>query len=117
MDRKVVASMSSPMALRVVVTVWGDSGWQDDWREMGSAGDETRETLGTEAGSSVDKLMLDIVGVIVVLAEDVITEILVLERMGVHRMAAMAGFEFVKFVSGVRRVADKTGEVEWGQLG
>jgi hypothetical protein len=73
--------------------------------------------LGAEAGSSMDKLMLDIVGVVVVLAEDIVTKVLMLERVGVCRMAVTAQFEFVKFVSSVRRVADKTGEIEQGQLG
>jgi hypothetical protein len=41
---------------------------------MGSAGKETQDTLIPEAGSSIDKLMLDIV-VIMVLAEDVIAKV------------------------------------------
>jgi hypothetical protein len=40
MDCRVTVLMSSPMALRVVVTVQGDSGWQSDQRKTGSAGDE-----------------------------------------------------------------------------
>jgi hypothetical protein len=42
---KVVMSMPSPMALRVVTTVWGDSGWQLDRGQMGSVGEETHDTL------------------------------------------------------------------------
>jgi hypothetical protein len=62
--------------------------------------------LGAEAGSSMDKLTLDIVGVIVVLAEDVITKVLVLKGVGMCWMAAVTWFEFMKFVSSIRRVAD-----------
>jgi hypothetical protein len=65
------------MVLRVVTTVQGDSGWQLDWGQSGSTGEETQDTLQLLADSSMDILMLDIV-VIVVLAEDVITEVGVL---------------------------------------
>jgi hypothetical protein len=41
---------------------------------MGSVGEETQDTLQLEAGSSVDKLTLNIV-VVVVLAEDVVAEV------------------------------------------
>jgi hypothetical protein len=74
---KVMVSMSSPMALRVVATVQGESGWQLDWGQSGSVGEETQDTLQLAAGSSVDRVMLDIV-VVVVLAEDVIAEVGVL---------------------------------------
>jgi hypothetical protein len=67
-------------------------------------------------GSSVDILMLDIV-VIVVLAEDVVTEVGVLESMCVHWMAAAARFELVKLVSCVWRVADESQQVERCQDG
>jgi hypothetical protein len=57
--------------------MWGESGWQLDQGQSGSVGEETQDTLQLLAGSSVDILTLDIV-VIVVLAEDVITEVGVL---------------------------------------
>jgi hypothetical protein len=62
------------MALRVVTTIRGESGWQLDQGQSGSVGEETRDTLQLAAGSSMDILTLDIV-VIVVLAEDIITEV------------------------------------------
>jgi hypothetical protein len=73
-ERSITASMLSPMVLRVVMTVQGESGWQLDWGQSGSMGKETRDTLQLLAGSSVDILMHCIV-VIVVLAEDVVAEI------------------------------------------
>jgi hypothetical protein len=76
-ERSITVSMSSPMALRVMTTMQGESGWQLDQGQSGSTGKETQDTLQLVAGSSVDILMLDIV-VIVVLAEDIVTEIGVL---------------------------------------
>jgi hypothetical protein len=38
---RVIASMSLLMALRVVVTMWGDSGRQLDFGQMGRVGKET----------------------------------------------------------------------------
>jgi hypothetical protein len=76
-ERSITVSMSSPMALRVVTTMQGESGWQLDWGQRGSTGEETRDTLQLLAGSFMDILMLDIV-VIVVLAEDIVTEVGVL---------------------------------------
>jgi hypothetical protein len=75
---KVITSMSSPMALRVVVTVWGNSGWHLDWGQTGRVGEEACDTLWFPAGLSVDILMLDISGVIVVSTVEVTAEILVL---------------------------------------
>jgi hypothetical protein len=71
-------------------------------------GEETQDTLQLVAGLSVDILMLDIVD-IVVSAEDIITEVGVLECMGVHWMTVASRFELVKFVSCVWRVADESG--------
>jgi hypothetical protein len=55
----------------------------------------------------MDKLTLDIVGVIVVLTEDIVAEVLMFERVGMSWMAMATWFEFMKSMSGVRRVADK----------
>jgi hypothetical protein len=41
MLHKVMALTLSPMALRVVVTVQGDSSWQVDFGQMGRVGEET----------------------------------------------------------------------------
>jgi hypothetical protein len=38
---RVMASKSSPIVLRVVVTMWGDSGRQFDFGQMGRVGEET----------------------------------------------------------------------------
>jgi hypothetical protein len=73
---KVIASISSLMVLRVVVTVQGDSGWELDFGQMGRVGEETCNTLQLMAGLSVNILMLDIVGVIVVLAVEVVAVVL-----------------------------------------
>jgi hypothetical protein len=78
MLHRVIASISLPMALSVVVTVWGDSGWQFDFRQMGRAGKETQDTLWLMAGLSMDILMLDIVQVIVVSTVEVTAEVLML---------------------------------------
>jgi hypothetical protein len=61
-----MALMSLPMVLRVVVMVWGDSGWELDFGQMGRAGKEACDTLQLAAGLVVDILMLDMVWVIVV---------------------------------------------------
>jgi hypothetical protein len=98
--------MSSPMALSVVVTVWGDSGWQLDFGQMGRAGEETRDTLQLMAGLSMDILMLDIVQVIVVLAVEVMAEVLMFQRVSVSRMTVSSRDKIVKLVSCVQQVAD-----------
>jgi hypothetical protein len=56
----------------------------------------------------MDILMLDIV-VIVVPAEDVITEVGVLKSMYVGQMATSPWFELVKLVSHVWGIADESG--------
>jgi hypothetical protein len=58
---RVIALISSPMALRVVVTVQGDSGWQLDQGQTGKVGEEACDTLWLVAGLSMDTLMLDMV--------------------------------------------------------
>jgi hypothetical protein len=78
-----MASMSSLMALRVVVIVQGDSGWQLDWVQTGRAGKETCDTLQLTAGLLVDILTLDIVWVIVVSAVEVTVVILMFQRVSV----------------------------------
>jgi hypothetical protein len=72
MPHKVMALISLPMALRVVVTVQGNSGRQFDFRQTGRVGKEPCNTLGVMVW---DILMLDITGVIVVLAVGVNTEV------------------------------------------
>jgi hypothetical protein len=57
----VIALMSLLMALRVVVTVWGDSGWQLDRGQTGKVGKEAWDTLQLMAGLSMNILMLDMV--------------------------------------------------------
>jgi hypothetical protein len=103
----VTALISSLMALRVVVTVQGDSGWQLDWGQTGKVGEEAHDTLQLMAGLSMDILMLDIVWVIVVLAVEVAAEILMLQRVSPSWMTASSRDEIVKLVSGVRWVADQ----------
>jgi hypothetical protein len=76
---KVTASMSSPMVLRVVATMCGESSWQLDQGQSGSVGEETQDTLQLVAGLSMDILMLDIVGVIVISVVEVVAEVLVLQ--------------------------------------
>jgi hypothetical protein len=57
------------------------------------------------AGLLVDILMLDIVWVIVVLAVEVVAEILVLQRVSVSWMTASSRFEIVKLVGCVGGIA------------
>jgi hypothetical protein len=45
MFHRVIVSISLLMALKVVVTVQGDSSWQLDWGQMGSVGKEACNTL------------------------------------------------------------------------
>jgi hypothetical protein len=82
---------------------------------MGSAGKEARETVGPPAGSSMDKLTLDIV-VIVVLTEDVVAEVRMLKRMGMSQVTVTAWLELVKLVSGVWGVPNQSREVEGSQV-
>jgi hypothetical protein len=56
------------MALRVVVTVWGNSSWQLDHGQTGRAGEEAHDTLQLAAGLVVDILMLDMIWVSVAVA-------------------------------------------------
>jgi hypothetical protein len=76
MFHRVMASTSLLMALRVVVTVWGDSSWQLDFGQMGRVGEEAQDTLWLCTGLLMDILTLDMVWVIVVLAVEVTTEVL-----------------------------------------
>jgi hypothetical protein len=107
MLRKVIMSMSLPMVLSIVVTVWGNNGWQLDLRQMGRVGEETWDTLQLTAGLSMDILMLDIVWVVVVLAVEFIAIVLVFQRVSMSQMTASSRDEIVKFVSCVRWVADQ----------
>jgi hypothetical protein len=75
---RVIALISLLMVLRVVMTVQGDSGWELDWGQMGKVGEEAWDILQLTAGLSMDILMLDMIWVIVVLAVEVIAEILML---------------------------------------
>jgi hypothetical protein len=56
----------------------------------------------------MDILMLDIV-VVVVLAEDIVTEVGVFKSMCMRRMTAMTGFELVKLVGCVWGIVDEGG--------
>jgi hypothetical protein len=40
-EHSITVSMSSLMVLRVMATVQGESGWQLDWGQSGSVGEET----------------------------------------------------------------------------
>jgi hypothetical protein len=53
-------------------------------------------------------LTLDMV-VIVVLAEDIVTEVGVLKSVCVHQMTAIAGFELMKFVGHIWGIVDESG--------
>jgi hypothetical protein len=92
------------MALRVVATIRGDSSWQLDWGQSDRAGEETQDTLWVLTGLSVDMLMLDIVGVIVISAVEVVAEILMLQRVSVSWMTMSSWPELMKLVSHVWRV-------------
>jgi hypothetical protein len=107
-EHNVTASMSSPMALRVVATMQGESGWQLDQGQSSSAGKETQDTLQVPTGLSVDILMLDIVGVIVILAVEVVAEVLMLQSVSVSQMATSSGLELVKLVGCIGRIAYKS---------
>jgi hypothetical protein len=56
--------------------------------------------------------MLDIVGVIVILAVEVVAEILVLQRMSMSQMTMSSWFELVELVGGVGRIAYEGSQVE-----
>jgi hypothetical protein len=103
------------MALSIVVTVWGDSGWQLDFGQMGRAGEETQDTLWLMAGLSMDILMLDIVGVIVVSAVEVTAVVLMFQRVSVSQMTVSSRDRIVKLVSCVRWVVDQIFQFEGSQ--
>jgi hypothetical protein len=65
--------------------------------------------LELAAGLSMDMLMLDIVGVIVVLAVEVVAEILMLQGVSVSWVTAGPWFELVKLVGGVGGIAYESG--------
>jgi hypothetical protein len=104
---RVIASISSLMALRVVVTMQGDSSWQLDWGQTGSVGKEAHDTLWLAAGLLMDILMLDMVWIIVVLAVEVVAEVLMFQRVSPSQMTASSRDRIVKLVSGVRWVVDQ----------
>jgi hypothetical protein len=107
MFHRVMALMSSPIVLRVVVTMWGDSSGQLDFGQMGRAGEETQDTLWLLAGLSVDILMLDIVWVIVISAVEVVAEVLMFQRVSVSRMTASSRDKIVELVGCVWWVVEK----------
>jgi hypothetical protein len=100
-----MALMSLLIALRVVVTMWGDSSWQFDFGQVGRVGEEAQDTLQLMAGLSVDILMLDIVWVIVVLAVEVVAEVLMFQRVSMSWMTVSSRDKIMKLVSGVWWVA------------
>jgi hypothetical protein len=103
---RVIALMSSLMALRVVVTVWGNSGWQFDWGQVGRAGEETCDTLQLVTGLLVDILMLDIVWVVVVPAVEVAAVVLMLQRVSISQMTVSSRGEIVKLVGCIQWVTE-----------
>jgi hypothetical protein len=107
MPRRVIVSISSPMVLRVVVTVQGDSGWQFDWGQTGKAGKEAHNTLWLAAGLLVDILMLDISQVIVVSAVEVTAVILMFQRVSPSQMTVSSRDEMVKLVGHVGWTVDE----------
>jgi hypothetical protein len=107
MPHMVIVLISSPMVLRVVVTMQGDSSWQFDWGQTGKVGEETHNALQLVAGLLVDILMLDMVQVIVVLAVEVVAVILMFQRVSPSQMTVSSRDEIVKLVSGVRWVANE----------
>jgi hypothetical protein len=104
---RVIVLISLLMALRVVVTVWGDSGWQLDRGQMGKVGEEACDALWLAAGLSMDILMLDMAWVIVVLVVEVAAEVLMFQRVSPSWMTASSRDKIVEFVSGVRQVPDQ----------
>jgi hypothetical protein len=105
---RVMVLMSLLMALSVVVTMWGDSSCQLDFGQMGRAGEETQDALQLAAGLSMDILMLDMVWVIVVLAVEVVTEVLMFQRVSVSWMTVSSRDKIMKLVSGVGQIADQS---------
>jgi hypothetical protein len=101
MLHRVIASISLLMALSIVVTVQGDSGWQFDFGQMGRVGKETCDTLWLMTGLSVDILTLDIVWVVVILAVEVAAEVLMFQRVSVSWMTVSSRDEIMKLVSHV----------------
>jgi hypothetical protein len=110
-----MALMSSPIALRVVVTMQGDSSRQFDFRQMGRVGEETQDTLWLTAGLLVDILMLDIVWVIVISAVEVTAEVLMFQRVSMSQMTASSRDEIMEFVSGVQQVTEKVFQFKGSQ--
>jgi hypothetical protein len=98
-----MASMSLLMALRVVMTVQGDSSWQLDLRQMGRVGEEMCDTLRVLVW---DILMLDIIRVIVVLAVGVDTEMRMFQRVSMSWMAVSSRDKIVELVGHVGWIAD-----------
>jgi hypothetical protein len=92
------------MALRVIVTVWGNSSWQLDLGQTGSVGKETQNTLWLMAGLLVDILTLDIVWVIVVSTVEVMAEVLMFQRVSVSWMTASSRDEIMELVGCVWQV-------------
>jgi hypothetical protein len=73
---------------------------------MGRAGKETRNALQLTTGLSMDILMLDIVGVVVISAVEVMTEVLMFQRVSMSQMTASSRDEIVKLVSRVGQITD-----------
>jgi hypothetical protein len=84
---------------------------------MGKVGEETHDTLRLMAGLLVDILMLDMVQVIVVLAVEAVTEVLMFQRVSPSQMTVSSRDEIVKFVSCVGWIVDEHSQVEGSQVG
>jgi hypothetical protein len=115
MPRRVIVLISSPIALRVVATMWGDSGWQFNWGQTGKVGKEACDTLQLMAGLLVDILMLDISLVVVVSAVEVVAVILMFQSMSPSQMTASSRDEIVELVGGVERIVDEGFQFERSQ--
>jgi hypothetical protein len=115
MFHRVMVLISSLIALRVVVTMRGDSSRQFDFGQMGRVGEETWDTLWLLTGLLVDILMLDIVWVVVVSAVEVVAEILMFQRVSVSRMTVSSRDEIVKLVGSIQWVVEESFQLEGSQ--
>jgi hypothetical protein len=93
------------MALRVVATVQGDSGWHLNWGKMGRVGKEAHDTLHVPAGLLVDILMLDISRVIVVSAVEVMAVVLMFQSVSPSQMTVSSRDKIVELVGSIGRIA------------
>jgi hypothetical protein len=74
---------------------------------MGRVGKEAQDTLWLMAGLLVDILMLDIVWVIVILAVEVMVEVLMFQRVSMSWITVSSKDKIVELVSGVWQVVEE----------